>query len=353
MLDRADATAPAQRQPTVSPDPFRDVIKTEPAPDLPSLIEDMIPYLVERGITTSRPTTSMMAMATASKTAAQGPTTSNQPQHSPSFDFMEQVPLIRPPYDYGEETADSSYVSKYGVNREVSHSKNTISLTYESKDRVPNRKPESTEIGALSRNGTSLTELNRTSDGSKSDVGRDNIAGQKLAQENVSRHDDLNGNSSGEAGDRGTKHDNRNESNDAPIESGKTTEDAEDDTIFSLDSVLELLFSANASTADDLTQTTKTPDVSIVGGAREEDREALVVSSTHTEGITEETEAVETSSKVLDNEIPMPVGAVLKLAGCNIYGRMYRVGRIITELSSACLECRCTEIGVQCKQLEC
>lgn len=44
---------------------------------------------------------------------------------------------------------------------------------------------------------------------------------------------------------------------------------------------------------------------------------------------------------------------VLKLAGCNIYGRMYRVGRIISELSNPCLECKCTEIGVQCKPLKC
>uniref|UniRef100_A0A0C9RHZ6 C9orf128 protein n=1 Tax=Fopius arisanus TaxID=64838 RepID=A0A0C9RHZ6_9HYME len=46
-------------------------------------------------------------------------------------------------------------------------------------------------------------------------------------------------------------------------------------------------------------------------------------------------------------------GGLLKLAGCNIYGRMYRVGRIIVELSTPCLECRCTDLGVQCKQLEC
>ncbi|CAG5010958.1 unnamed protein product [Parnassius apollo] len=44
---------------------------------------------------------------------------------------------------------------------------------------------------------------------------------------------------------------------------------------------------------------------------------------------------------------------LLKLAGCNIYGQMYRVGRIITELSTPCQECRCTEIGVQCRPLSC
>lgn len=44
---------------------------------------------------------------------------------------------------------------------------------------------------------------------------------------------------------------------------------------------------------------------------------------------------------------------ILKLAGCNIYGRMYRVGRIITELSNPCLECKCTEVGVHCTPLTC
>lgn len=44
---------------------------------------------------------------------------------------------------------------------------------------------------------------------------------------------------------------------------------------------------------------------------------------------------------------------LLKLAGCNIYGRMYRVGRIISELSGPCLECKCTEVGVNCTPLGC
>ncbi|KAI5634484.1 hypothetical protein NE865_12817 [Phthorimaea operculella] len=46
-------------------------------------------------------------------------------------------------------------------------------------------------------------------------------------------------------------------------------------------------------------------------------------------------------------------GGLLKLAGCNIYGQMYRVGRIIAELSTPCQECRCTEFGVQCLPLRC
>lgn len=62
----------------------------------------------------------------------------------------------------------------------------------------------------------------------------------------------------------------------------------------------------------------------------------------------------------VSHEVPRPsagglpgVGGLLKLAGCNIYGQMYRVGRIIAELSTACQECRCTELGVQCRDLRC
>lgn len=47
------------------------------------------------------------------------------------------------------------------------------------------------------------------------------------------------------------------------------------------------------------------------------------------------------------------LASMLKISGCNIYGRMYRVGKIISELSNPCLECMCTEIGVHCNQLKC
>ncbi|CAK1552709.1 unnamed protein product [Leptosia nina] len=53
------------------------------------------------------------------------------------------------------------------------------------------------------------------------------------------------------------------------------------------------------------------------------------------------------------NVIPGLLPGLPKLAGCNIYGRMYRVGRIISELSTPCQECKCTELGVQCRQLTC
>lgn len=61
----------------------------------------------------------------------------------------------------------------------------------------------------------------------------------------------------------------------------------------------------------------------------------------------------EGAAQILTKPPSAGIDGMLKLAGCNIYGRMYRVGRIIAELSSACLECRCTEVGVHCTPLLC
>ncbi|XP_025263621.1 uncharacterized protein LOC105252197 isoform X1 [Camponotus floridanus] len=342
VLDRADATAPSQRQSTVSPDPFRDVIKTEPAPDLPSLIEDMIPYLVERGITTPRPT-SMTAPVL--KTSVQNLV--DDRLRPPNFDFTEQVSLVQPPFDYREETIDSSFLpeTKYGANRE-GPPKDIVSLTYDSKNQIMDRKPVENPMAGVFSYGMHLTKLNRTNDDSKNDFHRNNITEQKFVKQNVTEIDDRNLTSKVDS--HTTKYDNHTESDNTLSENERTTEDA----IFSLDSILELLFSSNSSSSNKLLETTKTSHVSSVDGEGE-GQSTLVASSTSAEKLTEEMKTVETSSKVLDNEIPMSMGSLLKLAGCNIYGRMYRVGRIITELSSPCMECRCTEIGVQCKQLEC
>ncbi|KAK3890799.1 hypothetical protein Pcinc_005272 [Petrolisthes cinctipes] len=45
---------------------------------------------------------------------------------------------------------------------------------------------------------------------------------------------------------------------------------------------------------------------------------------------------------------PILASGLLKLSGCNIYGRMYVVKDRIPELSAKCKECRCTPVGVQC-----
>ncbi|CAL8084351.1 unnamed protein product [Orchesella dallaii] len=43
----------------------------------------------------------------------------------------------------------------------------------------------------------------------------------------------------------------------------------------------------------------------------------------------------------------------IKLSGCNVVGKMYSVGDIIEELSSTCVRCMCSHIGVHCAERSC
>ncbi|XP_012552864.1 uncharacterized protein LOC101735404 isoform X1 [Bombyx mori] len=46
-------------------------------------------------------------------------------------------------------------------------------------------------------------------------------------------------------------------------------------------------------------------------------------------------------------------GGILKISGCNIYGKMYGVGHFVPELTTKCQECWCADYGVQCKSKGC
>lgn len=132
---------------------------------------------------------------------------------------------------------------------------------------------------------------------------------------------------------------------------------------FSIDKVLELLFSdSNEEKIETNThkiQTTtvlKTADAPSTGFTTPEPPTRQ--KSNLTEATTENLERRESlnegdSNSNHPNSVDSPGVGLLKLAGCNIYGRMYRVGRIISELSGPCLECKCTEVGVQCRALKC
>lgn len=92
-----------------------------------------------------------------------------------------------------------------------------------------------------------------------------------------------------------------------------------------------------------------------VGHAANPDAHTVTVTATTTT-------TTATTERHADGQAPVTVSAAesnfaapsaLKISGCNIYGRMYRVGKIIAELSNPCLECMCTEIGVHCNQTKC
>ncbi|KAJ8973859.1 hypothetical protein NQ317_000187 [Molorchus minor] len=143
----------------------------------------------------------------------------------------------------------------------------------------------------------------------------------------------------------------------------ETISEANDNKInddLSLDKVLELLFSSNDK-ENSQTQFNKIQTTT----AKTKDDDILIVSTTSAPPIEEKTNLKEVSTENLKHGVNMSESisnsnsvdssgvGLLKLAGCNIYGRMYRVGRIISELSGPCLECKCTEIGVQCRALKC
>lgn len=291
VLDRADATAPSLHQPIVSPDPFRDVIKTEPAPDLPSLIGEMKPL-------------------------------------QPNFDFINKFPLLRPPYRPEEDPNRLISKNKYNLGQE-SLVQQEISSNYNLKetDQTLNHISETIpqRIGSLMIDHTIKKQENDTLPCIN--------ATKSFVKSNVSKIDDINISTDAKLGEISVKV------NDSKFYS-TTSRSSESD--------LNLEDPNDHSSKD-----TKTKEISTTS------RSATIINqkpgeekkfSKASEKMEDFTESV---TKIIENEIPMSVTSLLKLAGCNIYGRMYRVGRIITELSGPCLECRCTEIGVQCKQLKC
>lgn len=291
VLDRADATAPSLHQPIVSPDPFRDVIKTEPAPDLPSLIGEMKPL-------------------------------------QPNFDFINKFPLLRPPYRPEEDPNRLISKNKYNLGQE-SLVQQEISSNYNLKeiDQTLNHISETIpqRIGSLVIDHTIKKQENDTLPCIN--------ATKSFVKSNVSKINDINISTDAKLGEIPVKV------NDSKFYS-TTSRSSESD--------LNLEDPNDHSSKD-----TKTKEISTTN------RSATIINqkpgeekkfSKASEKMEDFTESV---TKIIENEIPMSVTSLLKLAGCNIYGRMYRVGRIITELSGPCLECRCTEIGVQCKQLKC
>ncbi|KOX68509.1 Extracellular matrix protein FRAS1 [Melipona quadrifasciata] len=335
VLDRADATAPSLHQPIVSPDPFRDVIKTEPAPDLPSLIEDMIPYLVEHGITTPRPST-----------------TSTLKPLQANFDFVDKLALLRPPYRPDEDPIRLISKNKYNLNQDE-HPEEAISPSYNSKEaeQTPNRVSETIP----EKTGPPITDHTTKKQEEQTVLSLLDATNSNFIKSNTSNVNTSTNVSSESKLDELKLNNSKLNNSKYHSATSKPPSTELEDPIFSLDSVLDLLFSSDMNNNQDDKDTkateTSTTSRSTTDVSRESEDEKM--SSRASENTEEHVTESGTSSKVLENEIPVSVASLLKLAGCNIYGRMYRVGRIITELSGPCLECRCTEIGVQCKQLKC
>jgi len=60
--------------------------------------------------------------------------------------------------------------------------------------------------------------------------------------------------------------------------------------------------------------------------------------------------AEELEETVSDGAAPLDL---FRVSECNIYGQVYKVGRLIERLSDQCKQCHCTPNGVDCKQIKC
>lgn len=241
----------------VTPDPFRDVIRTEPAPDLPSLIGDMMPYLLERHTTSS--------------------TTTNKPSTSTTTE--EQISPGTPGIGI-KDTVDSL------------------------EEKIIN-------------DSEGVDELEKDDDDVMSGLSFDTVLQYLFS------------------GGETTK---------IPPKSSTTTQSFQESTA----GTSQVIYNTTEMTSENVTNSTEKIDVTSEGNDTN-----VLNSIGPTTSSKEPPPGRPPNLEVLPTTTDAAGLGVLKLAGCNIYGRMYRVGRIISELSGPCLECMCTEVGVQCRALDC
>lgn len=252
VLDRSELPSGGVVVPPVTvaegiatPDPFRDVIRTEPAPDLPSLIADL--QLIEKPSVTSNMTTQLFITEPVMTTVPITPVTTGAIYHA-------NMTLNRTEY---------STTTRYTTTATITTTKSTKTKTDEKFDK--NKEEEDEESGFSLKNMLNFF------------------------------FDDF------------TNNDNKNNSE-------NITEKITNITKF-------------------INQTA-------------ERRHDVIIDEEPTQTLMKDIKSTTAAFSNHSNHL-------LKVAGCNIYGRMYAVGRIITELSSPCLQCMCTEQGVQCRGLGC
>ncbi|OXU20377.1 hypothetical protein TSAR_007126, partial [Trichomalopsis sarcophagae] len=258
-----------QHEPTVSPDPFRDVIKTEPAPDLPSLIGAMMPYLVEHSLTT--------------------------PASPVGINRKPGVPL-----DFDDYIGPSRNDTNAHLLQPSSASSSLLQ-----------HQPDLNVV--RERNASSSSIADKISITIPPDLDPDPIV---ITQQTPGKPDEADGPS-----------------------------------IFS--GVLDLFFNEPSSTTITSITTGSSEFAEAATKAPPTTSESPTTRSATSESSSSSASSSSTADSPSEEKDSGANSGLLKLAGCNIYGRMYRVGMIISELSGACSECRCTEHGVECKNLGC
>ncbi|XP_051159140.1 uncharacterized protein LOC127280274 [Leptopilina boulardi] len=371
VLDRSDSSS--QIQPLVSLDPFRDVIKTEPAPDLPSLIEDMIPYLAGQGINTSNVTNSLNsssfeAVQSSKLYSFQERNQSHEiDQHFPEsasefYRLNDTILSSLQDYDYNNRTSEVPLQSNFVIRNNQSE-KNSSNLMENENSLSNNETSNKTEGFFQSVENDSIFSLDSVLDLFFSDSTTEITKIKDIQQTEIKNSEVQNSNVKSEF-NKEIKSDNGSESKkDAEVTAVKKeteslkTDIKEQSKIGEKIIIKEEVSIKNQSTKekniDNLKSNTKLnyssehPSLNIINKTNSPTTPISI------QEITNLNINLNSEIKAKNSDKDITGLNILKLAGCNIYGRMYRVGRIITELTSSCRECKCTEVGVQCKQLKC
>lgn len=309
----------------VTPDPFRDVIRTEPAPDLPSLIEDMMPYLLERH--TSVGTTPII------KTTSKSFTTSIQERNT------ESVPVSLPQESTGSASVISITPDPLG---EISNSNNNGEHMEEKVPHGTDFDGDPTIEGDIDENSGisfhSVLQFLFSDDATTK-------APPRTSHRPITRQP---------TSERSAPQ--KTMTTATPSSSSKNSSDAGSKKQFENATVVLNTASHND---DSLNYKTTSTASSNKYGITPQAMLTTVLNSVKPNTSSREPSTGDPPNlhhlhlPVSVSADPGAVSGLLKLAGCNIYGRMYRVGRIISELSGPCLECMCTEVGVQCRPLDC
>ncbi|XP_021916025.1 uncharacterized protein LOC110828042 isoform X2 [Zootermopsis nevadensis] len=311
----------------VTPDPFRDVIRTEQAPDLPSLIEDMMPYLLEHHASTSITTTTTTTTKPSTTPIQERKTTSATVSFTQTSTFNNSIDPIT--QDVLGKTSSSSNNKGRPVEKLPHNTGPDDNLnTEEDKDEVSGISLDSVLQFLFSDDETTKTPYTATRRPTMQRPSNDSSTSQKIT---FTSHNLTATHSS----ENLSEAQNKKQSKNTTIKINTTPNNQD---------VLNFMTGSTASGIKDnvipQAVTTVLNNVNPTASSREPPPGR--------------------PPNLQHSQLPAPVSAdpgaasgLLKLAGCNIYGRMYRVGRIISELSGPCLECMCTEVGVQCRPLDC
>lgn len=382
----------------VTPDPFRDVIRTEPAPDLHSLIGDIMPYLWDQSTSTTpvsftTETDESRENDTAtSTTSTSTPTTTTTPSTTPTtestttsttttlsststttitslFNLLnfdsENKTVPKDEYDYKEVKEEEPSEDEFSFDSVFSYLfGNEKWTTTTEKPYLKTKKPY------LSKPNNTLNSeqklLNKT-------------VGPKFNQSRPSTEQTLEHRIDVDIDESSFPLNSPSELDKTQKPTGASYLNLETRRITNVEPIIKLIATTPVSTSPSATSITPTEQVIHYTSIRnilttppsstsQRPTEKIVYYSTVRTPITKVStkrygtkytstpkysRPPVTPATSLSKPDPGAASGLLKLAGCNIYGRMYRVGRIISELSGPCLECMCTEVGVQCRPLKC